>query len=208
MSLGSPKKKVLQRLRDAVWRKRSDKWQGQWFLHHDNALSHISLLAQQFLAEKNTPVITQPPYSPDAPQGDTFHNRGGHEIECDSRTPEDSKRSLLSVLPTMAGSMEQVCARARVLLWRWLGKRMSYIAVQYHHSRNFLAAPRTQAVLTLHTVYSNLTLLGCISSLCLVLTGCFCSSQNTDVSEKKLYEFHQIFDVWIRDLLFKVVTWN
>jgi hypothetical protein len=32
------------------------------------------------------------------------------------------------VLPTMVGSMEQVCVRTRILLWRWLGKRchMSY----------------------------------------------------------------------------------
>jgi hypothetical protein len=32
------------------------------------------------------------------------------------------------VLPTMAGSMEQECVCARVLLWRWLGKccDMSY----------------------------------------------------------------------------------
>jgi len=30
-------------------------------------------------------------------------------IECDDRTPEDSKKSLLPVLPTMAGSIEQVC---------------------------------------------------------------------------------------------------
>ncbi|PNF16630.1 hypothetical protein B7P43_G06426 [Cryptotermes secundus] len=36
-----------------------------WFLHHDNALSHTSLLVQQFLAEKNIPVITQPLYSLD-----------------------------------------------------------------------------------------------------------------------------------------------
>ncbi|PNF22841.1 hypothetical protein B7P43_G02159 [Cryptotermes secundus] len=56
---------VLQRLRDAVWWKQRDKWQGQWFLHHGNAPSHTSLVVQQFLAEKNIPVITQPPYSPD-----------------------------------------------------------------------------------------------------------------------------------------------
>jgi hypothetical protein len=30
----------------------------QWFLHHDNAPSHTSLV-QQFLAEKNIPVSTQ-----------------------------------------------------------------------------------------------------------------------------------------------------
>jgi hypothetical protein len=49
-------------------------------------------------------------------------------MECDDRTPKDSKRSLPPVLPTMTGLMEQVCVCARVLLWRWLGKRchMSY----------------------------------------------------------------------------------
>jgi hypothetical protein len=54
---------VLQRLRDAFRRKRRDKWHGQWFLHHDtsNAPSHTSLVVQQVLAEKNIPVITQPP---------------------------------------------------------------------------------------------------------------------------------------------------
>ena len=68
------------------------------------------------------------PYSENGPQGDAFRNHGGHKIECDGRTPEDYKRSLPPVLPTMAGSMEQVCARARILLRRWLGKccHMSY----------------------------------------------------------------------------------
>jgi hypothetical protein len=32
-------------------------------------------------------------------------------IGCDDQTLEDSKRSLLPVLPTMAGSIEQVCVR-------------------------------------------------------------------------------------------------
>jgi len=61
---------VLQRLRNAVRRKRRDKWQVEWFLHHDNALSHTSLVVQQFLAEKSIPVITQPPYSPDLAPSD------------------------------------------------------------------------------------------------------------------------------------------
>jgi hypothetical protein len=57
------------------------------------------------VAEKNIPVITQPPYSLGlapgdfllfptlkmVPQGDTFRNHGGHEIECDGRALEDSK---------------------------------------------------------------------------------------------------------------------
>jgi hypothetical protein len=56
---------VLQGLRDAVLRKRRDEWQGQRFLHHDNAPSHTSLVVQQFLVEENIPVIIQPPHSPD-----------------------------------------------------------------------------------------------------------------------------------------------
>jgi len=43
---------VLWRLRDAVRRKWRNKWQGEWFLHHDNTSSHTSLVVQQFLAEK------------------------------------------------------------------------------------------------------------------------------------------------------------
>jgi hypothetical protein len=94
-------------------------------LHHDNALSHTSLVVQQFLAEKSFPVITQPLYSPDLapsdfwlfhsehrPQMDTFHDHGGHQIECNGLTLEDSKRSLLLVLPTMR-ERACVCERER-----------------------------------------------------------------------------------------------
>ena len=56
---------VLQRLRDAVRRKRRDQWHGEWFLYHDKAPSHTSLVVQQFLAEKSIPVITQTSYPPD-----------------------------------------------------------------------------------------------------------------------------------------------
>ena len=52
---------VLKRLHDALQRKQCDKWQGEWFLHHDNALSHTSLVVQQFLAQKSIPITTQPP---------------------------------------------------------------------------------------------------------------------------------------------------
>jgi hypothetical protein len=121
---------VLQKLRDSVRRKRRDKWQGEWFLHHDNAPSHTSLVVQQFLAEKSIPVITQPPYSPDLAPSDFWlfptlkmglkvtRFATMEDIECDGRTAEDSKRSLPPVLPTLFGSMEQVCVCgcARVLL--------------------------------------------------------------------------------------------
>ncbi|PNF24558.1 hypothetical protein B7P43_G05382 [Cryptotermes secundus] len=66
---------VLQRLHDAVRRKRCVKWQGQWFLHHDNAPSHTSRVVQQFVTKKNIPVITQPPYSLDLAPSDFWLSR-------------------------------------------------------------------------------------------------------------------------------------
>jgi hypothetical protein len=78
---------------------------------------------KQFLAEKSIPVITQPPYSPDLAPSDFWlfpslkmglkGTRFAKDIECDNQTPGGSKRSLLPVLPTMAGSMEQVCVCAQ-----------------------------------------------------------------------------------------------
>jgi len=85
------------------------------------SLGARSFVVQQFLAEKSTPVVTQPPYSPDfapsdfwlflenGPQGDAFRNHERYRMECNGRTPEDSKISLPPVVPTMARSMEQVC---------------------------------------------------------------------------------------------------
>jgi hypothetical protein len=47
------------------------------------------------------------------------------------------------VLPTMAGSMEQVYVHARVLLLRWLGKRchMSYHYSAIPHFRKLFDCP-------------------------------------------------------------------
>jgi len=54
---------VLKWLREGIWCKRPDKWKkNNWFLHHDNAPAHTSLV-RQFLTSKNITVI--PPYSPD-----------------------------------------------------------------------------------------------------------------------------------------------
>jgi hypothetical protein len=50
------------------------------------------------------------PSSENGPQGGSFRNHGGRQIECGSQTPGDSRRSLPMELPTMAGSMEQVRA--------------------------------------------------------------------------------------------------
>jgi len=48
------------------------KWCDKWFLHHNNAPNHTSLVVQQFLTEKSIPVITQPPYSPDLTLSDIW----------------------------------------------------------------------------------------------------------------------------------------
>jgi hypothetical protein len=48
------------------------------------------------------------------------------------------------MLPTMAGSMEQVCVCARVLLWRWVGKRC-------HMSYHFSAIPHFRELFDCHT---------------------------------------------------------
>jgi hypothetical protein len=54
---------VLQRLRDAVSRKRSHKWSsGTWLLHHDNAPCHAALSVSEFLAKHSIPVVPHPPH--------------------------------------------------------------------------------------------------------------------------------------------------
>jgi hypothetical protein len=75
---------------------------------------------------RKTSVITQPLYSPDlapsdlavpysekGPPGDMFRNHRGHQIKYNGRTPEDSKRCCLLVLPNN-GKIDRasVCAQA------------------------------------------------------------------------------------------------
>jgi hypothetical protein len=53
---------VLKRLRDSIRRKRPDKWKNNnWFLHHDKAPAHTSLVVRQFLVSKTTTVIPHLP---------------------------------------------------------------------------------------------------------------------------------------------------
>jgi hypothetical protein len=64
---------VLKWLREGMQRKRPDKWKNNnWFLQHDNAPSHTSLVVRQFLTSKNITVISHPPYSPDLAPCDFF----------------------------------------------------------------------------------------------------------------------------------------
>jgi histone-lysine N-methyltransferase SETMAR len=64
---------VMQRLHQAVRKKRPDAWrENQWMLQHDNAPSHSSFLVRDFLAKYVMTVLPQPPYSPDLAQTDFF----------------------------------------------------------------------------------------------------------------------------------------
>jgi hypothetical protein len=64
---------VVQRLRDAVRRKRPHKWSsGTWLLHHDKASCHAVLSVTEFLAKHSITVVPHPPYSPDLAACDFF----------------------------------------------------------------------------------------------------------------------------------------
>ena len=53
---------TLRRLWDAVRRKRPVKWiTNSWFLHHDNAPAHRSVLVKDFLAKHNVATLGASP---------------------------------------------------------------------------------------------------------------------------------------------------
>ncbi len=56
-------KTVLQKVKKAVKKKRGS--DHHWFLLHDNASSHCSLIVQQYLRKKAVTAIPHAPYSPD-----------------------------------------------------------------------------------------------------------------------------------------------
>ena len=58
-------KGLLERLRNDVLRKRSEKWANGLMLHHNNAPCHTSLLVRQFLSNRNITVCPHPPCSLD-----------------------------------------------------------------------------------------------------------------------------------------------
>jgi len=62
---------VLKRLKKRVARVRPE-IANTWVLHHDNALSHASLLVREFLAKQTVATLPQPPYSPDLAPPDFF----------------------------------------------------------------------------------------------------------------------------------------
>jgi hypothetical protein len=64
---------VLKQPRKGFQHKRPDKWKNNsWFLHHENAPAHTSLVVQQFLNSNNITVIPHPLYSHDLAPCDFF----------------------------------------------------------------------------------------------------------------------------------------
>jgi len=63
---------ISRRLRDAVKRKLPEKWgTNSWFLIHDNAPAHWSLLIKDFLA-KNVTTLVHPAYFPHLAPADYY----------------------------------------------------------------------------------------------------------------------------------------
>ena len=63
----------LRRLSRAVRRKRPEKWRTNgWFLLHDNAPSHRSVLVKNFLAKEDMRIMEHPPYSTDLAAADFY----------------------------------------------------------------------------------------------------------------------------------------
>jgi len=62
---------ILRRLRDPVCCKRPVKWRtDSWFLFHDNAPAHRSILVKDFLANNNVTTLEFPSHSTDLPAAD------------------------------------------------------------------------------------------------------------------------------------------
>ena len=64
-------RQVLERLRKRVARVRPGIAR-TWMLHHYNAPCHTAVSIHEFWAEKNIPLVHQPPYSPDLSPCDFF----------------------------------------------------------------------------------------------------------------------------------------
>jgi transposase len=64
---------ILRRLRDAVTRKRPEKWRTRsCCLLHNNAPAYRSVFVKDFLANDNVTILELPPYSPDMVPADFY----------------------------------------------------------------------------------------------------------------------------------------
>jgi len=64
---------ILHRRRNAFRKERPEKWRtNSFFLLHDNAPAHRSVLDVYFLAKNNVTILEHPPYSPDLAPADFY----------------------------------------------------------------------------------------------------------------------------------------
>ena len=65
---------ISRRFRDTVRRKCPEKCRtNSWFLRHDNAPAHRSVLVKDFLAKNSVTTLECPPFSPDLTPADLFY---------------------------------------------------------------------------------------------------------------------------------------
>jgi histone-lysine N-methyltransferase SETMAR len=64
---------IIHRLRDTVRRKRHEKWRtSSWFLLHDNAPAHRSVLVMDILVKSDVITLEHTPYSSDLAAADLY----------------------------------------------------------------------------------------------------------------------------------------
>jgi hypothetical protein len=61
---------IVKGLCEAVCGKRPQLWLNDWILHHDNATAHKALSVKQFLAQKSSIEMEDPPHSSDLAPND------------------------------------------------------------------------------------------------------------------------------------------
>jgi len=79
---------ILRRLCDAVRGKRHAKWRtSSWYLLHDNAPAHRSVLVRDVLTKNNVTTVEQSPCSPDLAAADLYLFVPSTEISIEGTAP-------------------------------------------------------------------------------------------------------------------------
>ena len=101
-----------------------------WMLHNDNAPCHTAVSSNEFLAEKNIPVVPQPPYSPDLSPCDFFlfpwlkNNLKGRHFG----TLDNIQKSIANELKGIPAEASQHCYE------QWKQRLLRCVAAQGNYS--------------------------------------------------------------------------
>ena len=133
-------KGVMERLLNRIRRVRPGMCEsGDWFLLHDNALSHNATIVKQFLAQRRVTVLDHPLYSPDLAPADYFlfpkvkthclNVRNlwldfGHPDSHDKYIKRHCKGQLLQRHPEAVWLCKSVCTVTRALCRKLNNKRV------------------------------------------------------------------------------------